>query len=82
MICPYCQGIGRKEIDGLRLRDQLRNARRHLGMTLAEVSELVGTTKSTILSYEAGKVRNPSFPVLMRLGVLYGVAPCEWSERV
>ncbi len=82
MICPTCKGTGANDLTGIPLRQQLRLGRKRLGLSLREVEEVTGIKAATLCQYEHGKVMNPSFPLLMKLGKLYGVAACEWSELI
>ena len=58
---------------------QLREARQLEGRA---VSRMIGASKNYISALEAGKIADPSFPLLMRLAALYGVDPAEMVERV
>lgn len=54
----------------------LRTWRLHCGLTLAQVAKVLGTSHSTILRYEQGRLV-PSNEALARLAVLYECRPCE-----
>ncbi len=58
------------------LGDRLRKAREHAGLTQAELAELIGIARSSVVSYEIGRTE-PSRPVVLSWSLATGVAT-EW----
>lgn len=63
--------------------ERLQEARERSGLTLEEVGELVGKSKSTIQRYESGKVSNLNNEMISRLAEAVRVSPIYlmgWSD--
>ncbi len=70
--------------DVLKLGNRILKRRKKLGLTLQEVADLVGVTKSTIQRYETGKIETPKLPVIQAIAKALNANP-SWligkSER-
>ncbi|GHU91918.1 hypothetical protein FACS1894202_14100 [Clostridia bacterium] len=54
-------------VDSVLTGQRIKQARNEKGLTLQEVAEKVGVIRSTVQRYEAGKINDPSIPVLESL---------------
>lgn len=73
--------VGRvNETDGLipewTLGDRLRKAREHAGLKQAELAQIIGIARSSVVSYESDRTA-PSRPVVLSWSLATGV-PAEW----
>lgn len=66
---------GGDEMDMKLIGERINEARLEKGMTLQEVSEELGLTKSTIQRYEAGTFKRMKLPILEALANLLNVNP-------
>ena len=55
--------------------ERVRRARRRARLTQVQVAELVGCRQATISAIECGKVRRPSYDLIVRLGMALRVKP-------
>lgn len=60
------------------LRDYLRKARDHAGLTQAELADQLGMTTRSVIAYEGG-ARAPRRPILVAWAMATGVAS-DWLE--
>lgn len=55
--------------------EMLKNLRKERGLTLEEVGEHLGITKSAIQKYESGEVKNIKLDTIKNLCLFYDVVP-------
>lgn len=63
------------KIERLRLAERLRQRRMQSGMTLQQIADAAGVTKSTIQRYEQATIENPRPVVVQGIAAVLGVSP-------
>lgn len=66
------------------IAERIHNRRKELGLTLEEVGEAIGTTKSTMHKYETGKIQKLPTNIIEPLAKVLDVTPdylFGWSEE-
>lgn len=53
----------------------LRNGRKEAHLTLQDVESRIDVSNQHISDIERGKILNPSFAIIMKLCILYGISP-------
>ncbi|MCD8381895.1 MAG: helix-turn-helix transcriptional regulator [Clostridiales bacterium] len=59
------------------VRDRIRNRRAELGLTLEQVGEYVGVSKSTVKKWESGYISNMKRDKLAKLAEVLQISPIE-----
>lgn len=59
---------------------RLRERRKALGMSQAEVGKAIGWHQVELSELETGKKEHVRADVLARIGALYGIEPNDWAE--
>ena len=62
------------KIERLRLAERLRQRRMQSGMTLQQIADAAGVTKSTIQRYEQATIENPRPVVVQGIAAVLGVS--------
>lgn len=63
---------------------KIRRLRKERGLTLKELGDILGVTKSTIQKYENGSIVNFKTDTITRLSALFDVHPAyllEWDDK-
>ncbi|HJC71713.1 MAG TPA: helix-turn-helix domain-containing protein [Candidatus Ruthenibacterium merdavium] len=63
------------KIERLRLAQRLRQRRIQSGMTLQQIADAAGVTKSTVQRYEQAAIENPRPVVVQGIAAVLGVSP-------
>jgi len=74
MECPYCEGTGKVEGDHLHIGDMFRLHRQNQRLTIRNVEDATGISNAYVSQIETGKVKSPSFDVVIKLADLYGIS--------
>lgn len=66
------------------INDNIKIYRQRKGLTLEEVGDYIGVSKSTVLKYENGSITNIPSDKIERMAMLFGVTPGEimgWKKQ-